>query len=174
MRAVVVYESMYGSTKQIAEAIAAGLSIHAAVTVAEVGSADAPAGLDLLVTGGPTHAHGMSRRSTRDSAAKEAPRGVISGGIGMREWIARLSPAPGALAATFDTRFEKPRWLTGSAALGAARRLRRLGYDMVAPAESFWISGPTGPLADGEMERARRWGELIGAAAVSKRRPGVR
>ncbi len=74
MRAVIVYESMFGSTKKVAEAIAEGLADCAEVSVVPVTSADAHIldGKDLVVVGGPTHTHGMSRPSTRKMAGKRA------------------------------------------------------------------------------------------------------
>lgn len=72
MRAVVVYESMYGNTHLIADAIGAGLRSTFDVTVVPVSQAG-PAVLvraDLVVVGGPTHVHGMSRVSTRKGAAE--------------------------------------------------------------------------------------------------------
>lgn len=54
MRAVVVYESMYGNTHVIADAIASGLGQTCEVIVAPVGEAAAAAvaTADLLVVGG--------------------------------------------------------------------------------------------------------------------------
>jgi len=76
MRAVVVYESMYGNTHQVAEAIGAGLRSSFEVSVVPVSEAG-PAVLadaDLLVVGGPTHVHGMSRTSTRKAAVEAADK----------------------------------------------------------------------------------------------------
>ena len=76
MRAVVVYESMYGNTHLIADAIGTGLAEGFDVTVVPVADADKAvvAGADLVVVGGPTHAHGMSRSSTRQGAADAAAK----------------------------------------------------------------------------------------------------
>ncbi len=60
-------------------------------------------------------------------------------------------------AAAFDTRFPKARALTGSAAAGIARRLRRKGARLVAPPESFFVTDMEGPLVEGELERAAAW-----------------
>jgi flavodoxin len=67
MRAGVVYESMYGSTHQVAGAIGAGLGTAFEVSVIPVSQAGPQvlAGTDLVVVGGPTRAHGMSRAGTR-------------------------------------------------------------------------------------------------------------
>jgi flavodoxin len=87
MAAVVVYESMFGNTQTVAEAIAEGLSTTMRVELHEVGAAPAAMerDVDLLVVGAPTHAFGLSRLSTRASAAEQAERPLVSPGIGLRE-----------------------------------------------------------------------------------------
>ncbi|MFP3902555.1 MAG: flavodoxin family protein [Acidimicrobiia bacterium] len=163
MRALVVYESMYGNTQTIAEAVADGLGSSPGtdtVEAVEVGAAprDVPSDVDLLVVGAPTHAFSLSRPNSRADAAERSDRPLVSTGIGVREWITGLSHARerGAVA-TFDTRLRRPR-LPGSAARAALRRMRRLGWRPAARAASFWVEGTTGPLSEGEHERARRWG----------------
>jgi hypothetical protein len=158
MRALVVYESMFGNTREVAEAIAEGIGEEA--LIAEVGrrpSVDPD--IDLVVVGGPTHALGLTRDSTRASARGQAEGGrVVSEGIGVREWLDGL-PRPTAPvdAAAFDTRVAPVR-VPGSAARGIARRLRRKGLHPVADPQTFWVTGTPGPLAKGERERARAWG----------------
>jgi hypothetical protein len=163
---------MFGNTQVIANAIADGLSGRTPVDAVEVGVAPTSIGDDvaLLVVGGPTHAFGMSRQGTRQDAAKQAKDRLVSTGIGLREWLADLEGHPGVAAATFDTRIGKPR-LPGSAARGAEKRLRRLGFRILAPAASFYVDGALGPLLEGEQERARRWGEQLGSARGARRTP---
>jgi hypothetical protein len=175
MAALVVFESMFGNTQQIADAITEGLSRQLPVEQVEVGAAPAVIGHDveLLVVGGPTHAFGLSRLGTRQSAAQQAEDGLVSTGIGLREWLGTLPKASSDVAvATFDTRISKPR-LPGSAAAAAEKRLRRLGFRVPARSQSFFVEGTTGPLLSGERERARRWGEelavRLGAARPSQR-----
>jgi Flavodoxin len=163
MRALVVFESMFGNTQTIANAIADGLSARVAVGVVEVG--DAPTvideQIDLIVVGGPTHAFGLSRPATRQSAADQAVNGVISAGSGLREWLAAIPEGSSRVAvATFDTRVDRPH-LPGSAARAAQKRLRRLGLRVVLPSESFSVTGTEGPLVDGELERVVAWGEKL-------------
>jgi multimeric flavodoxin WrbA len=70
MNVVVLYESMFGNTHQIAEAVADGVrQADPAAQVACVPVAEAQAGLiraaDLLVVGGPTHMRGMTSGMSR-------------------------------------------------------------------------------------------------------------
>jgi hypothetical protein len=170
MRALVVFESMFGNTQVIAKAIAEGLSSSMSVDLVEVGAAPrrVVGNVDLLVVGGPTHAFGLSREQTRQSAADQAEEALVSKGIGLREWLADLEGGSAEIgAATFDTRINKPR-VPGSAARGAEKRLRRLGLRIAAPAESFYVDGTTGPLVDGEAERARSWGEALAGTATAQ------
>jgi Flavodoxin len=167
MRTVVVYESMFGNTKAIAEAIAEGIGGADEVTLGSVDnrSPDEVADARLLVAGGPTHAHGMARANAHHTLAKDASYAkygaVLAGEESLRGWLERLPPGRTA-AAAFDTRYDKPRWLTGSAAAKIAQRLRRKGYPIVG-AESFFVQTAGGPLADGERERAVAWGRALAA-----------
>lgn len=168
MRSLVVYESLWGNTEQVARAVAAGLSDSMTVDVVQVGAAPtAPTDdVDLLVVGGPTHTFSMSRPSTRSEAVTRGAENAASG-PGIREWIAALPKArDGLLVATFDTRVDKVRRLPGSAARKAGKLLRHLGYAQVLDAESFYVADMEGPLLDGEMDRARVWGSRLGDAAL--------
>ena len=81
--------------------------------------------------------------------------------LGLREWLGTLRKGSSKVAvATFDTRISKPR-LPGSAAAAAEKRLRRLGFRLLARPESFSVEGTTGPLVGGELERAHRWGKEL-------------
>lgn len=170
MKALVVYESMFGNTREVAEAAASALAAAGEdVTLTDVGAAPADlSDVDLLLVGGPTHAFGMTRVGTRADAVKQgAP--AATAGTGLREWLDRLVvPERTVRCATFDTRVRPPR-VPGSAARAADRRLRHLGLLVVAPAISFWVSGTKGPLHDGELERARAWATgLVSAAPVHR------
>ena len=168
MRAVVVYESMYGNTHQVAEAIGAGLSAAFDVSVVPVSQAGPEnlADTDLVVVGGPTHAHGMTRAATR-KAAVEAASKPVSGlkiepdaiGPGLREWFGSLGRYP-VKAAAFDTRMRGPAALTGRASKGVARLLRAHGFDVVTEPESFLVTKQD-RLAPGELTRAHEWGTRL-------------
>ena len=174
MRALIVYESVFGNTHRVAEAIARGLGRwpDAEVSVApvdEVGPEDL-ADLDLLVVGGPTHVHGLARRATRHggveqeherAAAEARPEHEIDPqayGEPLRAWLDALGPAPGeAQAAAFDTRFDGPRLLTGSAGHGISTHLRHAGWPLLADHGSFLVDKHN-DLLEGELERAEAWG----------------
>jgi len=165
MSAVVVFESIYGNTRSVAEAVVRGLSESIEVELLEVTSAPSrlSPGIDLLVVGAPTHAFGLSRANTRHDAVTKAPSPVPEPETGVREWLGTLARAgDGVRAASFDTRIGRG-WVPGSAARAALRRLGGLGYSAATPPESFYVVGSTGPLADGEEERARQWGFELGA-----------
>ena len=173
MHALVVYESMFGNTLEVACAVAEGIRNEqddSVIEVAEVGSKPAVGpDIDLLVIGGPTHAFGMTRPSTRESARGQvesslAPSGELSHGIGVREWLDDLPTAHShLLCATFDTRVHAPR-VPGSAARGMVKRLRTKGYDEADEPHTFWVSGTEGPVLDGELSRAKEWGRTLAMA----------
>lgn len=168
MRAIVVYESLWGNTEQVARAVADGLESVAPVNVVAVASA--PTALetyDLVVVGGPTHAFSMSRPSTRETAVQtqHAPR-VIDRGI--REWINDVSRVFHPVrAVTFDTKVESPR-LPGSAAKAARSDLRSRGFDVDTPSQTFRVHGYEGPLVDGELDRATAWGAELAASFAAE------
>lgn len=177
MRAVIVYESMFGNTREVAEAIAEGLRRavpSATVEVASVATAQAE-DAGLLVVGGPTHAMGLSRPRTRagrdgylrtdaDRERVERQPGADQG-PGVREWLARLPRDGEAWAAAFDTRVSA--MIPGHAAPAIGRRLLRAGYTVLADPVGFVVETVTGPLRAGEADRARAWGEELGSSWVA-------
>lgn len=164
MTALVVYESMFGGTRAVAEAVVSGLERAGVPSRAvEVGAAveRVPDEVSLLVVGGPTHWFGMSSAGSRTTARRMASGGtVVTEGIGVREWLERVDlggrPLPVAAFATI----KRPN-LPGSAARAIARRLRRRGGHLTARARSFRVAGMTdGPRADA-LEAARAWGATL-------------
>jgi len=155
---------MFGNTRLIAEAVADVLSERCAVQLVEVSQAPlAVHDVDLLVVGGPTHALGMSRPSTRTGARDKGAKGDVERGV--REWLSDVTfvPRP-ALAAAFDTRV-RTRLPLGSARRPISRRLRRLGL-RVAPSASLVVASTAGPLEAGEVEVARRWAAQLEVTPV--------
>lgn len=141
VRTLIVYESEYGNTERLARAMGEALSEHGEARVDSVADV---AGLDrhdadLLIVGAPTQHHGLSA----------GVRGMLDGvPEGRLKDVAALA---------FDTRYERARWITGSAAKEIHHVLRDLGCRMLAPPESFYVEGSEGPLEPGEEDRARGW-----------------
>lgn len=174
MKALVVYESMYGNTRHIAQAIAEGLqmSIDAqAMPVGDVRAIDID-NAQLVVVGAPTHAWGLSRRRTREVAASDMAKhseqrvSPVAVATGVREWMRGLKLQRSCRSAAFDTRLDRPRLFTGSAVRAIERGLVAAGFAVFGQPHSFRVGGTTGPLAFGEIERAREWGEAMGCTLV--------
>ena len=172
MRALVVYESMYGNTHVVAGNIADGLRADYEVTLVPVAGATAElvAGADLLLVGGPTHMRGLSSAMSRRMAAQAAAKSGSglrldpdAAGPGLRDWLNGLTGGH-ALAAAFDTRVGDIPLFTGRASRIVARMLKRQGYRLVVAPESFLVSSHS-TLLYGESSRARRWGMAVGAAS---------
>jgi hypothetical protein len=171
MRAVVVYESMFGNTHTVADHVAEGLRERHEVTVVPVDAAvaDVLAGIDLLVVGGPTHVHGMSNRMSRSSAADMAAKPDAdltldpdAEGEGLRDWFHHLAGLHGVRAAAFDTRIASVApSMSGRASKGIARRLRHHGLELAAEPESFLVDDDN-HLVEGEDARAVAWGATLG------------
>ena len=166
-RALVVYESIYGNTHAVAEAIADGLRESVEVTVLRAADVERGrlADKDLVVAGGPTHGHGLSRPQLREAGVRGAVSAeeTVDPGAdapGLREWLDSLETHP-AWAASFDTRYDAPELLTGHAFKGIMRKLEQKGLRRLAEPESFLVTGDN-HLLPGELDRARAWGEDLG------------
>ena len=181
MRVLVVYESLYGNTRIIANCIAEGLRDRhdvEAVPVSRAG-ADLVDDSDVLIVGGPTQFHGLSTSWSRGVGAEAAanPRSALvveqgAIGVGLREWLFNVSPGLGRPAAAFDTRFGGQALFTGRASNGIAHRLGRRGYRVVTDPASFVVD-QRNALLPGEAARARVWGVTL-ASALEPTQPAVR
>ena len=181
MRALVVYESMYGNTHEVAVDIAAGLRATHVVTLVPVTRAtqELVAAAELIVAGSPTHLHRMptvtSRRMAAETARKEGSGLDLdpdADGPGLHAWLDGLSTG-NVLAACFDTRLSGVPALTGRASRGISRLLVSHGCRLLVPPESFLVSKQN-TLLKGEAARAFAWGALIGKTAREACAPGKR
>ena len=158
MKALVVFDSVFGNTGQIARAIGEALGTPDEVETVQVGDVrtEQLQGLDLLVVGSPT-------RRFKATSATYTFLGSIP-----RESL------QGVKVAAFDTRIteaeiEKVRILAffvrifGYAAKPIADRLQKRGGVLVVPPEGFYVEGTEGPLQEGELERAAEWARQIAA-----------
>ncbi len=162
--ALVVYESWFGNTASVAEAVSSGMTAEGAhVECVDVGAAPRGAlDFDVVVVGAPTHALGLSRASTRDDAVRRGG-GPMDTSYGMREWLDDLpdSARGRVCAAAFDTRADRARRIPFAAARAARRRLRKKGYHLLSSPTGFLVTDTAGPLLEGELDRAAAWGREI-------------
>jgi flavodoxin len=153
MQSLIIYDSKFGNTEKIAEAIARGVGSVSEVRVTSTGAPQAlDSQVDLVLVGGPTQNH-------RPSA-------------GLRAFLAALPVGLGRIqVACFDTRYRGPALIMGSAASAAAKALSKKGAEVIAPPESFFIirHGPmeAQTLESGEIERAESWGRAIATSTHS-------
>jgi hypothetical protein len=179
MTVAIVFESMFGNTQQLADAVASGVADTGAhVVVCRVGADpaydtdyDAEA-VDLVILAAPTHALSLSTHASRAEAVERgaAPAAATTG---LRGWLEELDPTQGGPLemAVFDTRVWSARRLPWSAAHGAARVLRKK-HVSVARVTSFYVETVEGPLCPGEIERARAWGRSVADAAAGREPAG--
>jgi len=165
MKVIVVYESLWGSTAAVARAIAEGFGPDARAMSTADASAEAVAGADLIIAGAPVHSLNLPSEQTREWArvGHMGPGGAppdLSHPM-MRTWLENLPKGTGR-AAAFDTRVKS--WYGWGAAPKILARLRQVGYAPLARPRGFYVTGhpvlprTNGVLANGEVERARRWG----------------
>jgi flavodoxin len=144
MKALVVYDSTWGNTEKIAQAIAAGMG--AGAKAARVGTMEAKGydAVGLLVLGSPI----LGGRPS------EAMQRYIDG-------IPRAA-AERLKAAAFDTRLSmKFVKIFGFAAVRMAEQMKGKGSVLTSAPEGFYVRGREGPLAEGETERATSWGKKL-------------
>ena len=152
MRILIVFGSQFGNTEHVARVIATALEPRHTVHVVAAGDARSLTGdgVDLLIVGAPTQLFG--RR------------------LLVRSFLAGLKRHrfTGMPAAAFDTRMGTPTEKNAASSELIADRLLAAGCHLVAPAESFLVAGFTGPLVEGEEERARTWAcDVVGRLAVA-------
>jgi len=169
MRALVIYESMYGNTHTVAEHVATGLGSLGEARMVPVQDAtdELVQWADVVVVGGPTHVHGMvsatSRKAAFEAAAKPGSELLMdpdAEGTGLREWFETLRKVSGKSAVAFDTRVDMAPVLTGRASRGITRQLRTHGFTLVAHPESFLVDKQN-RLVAGEADRATTWATRV-------------
>ena len=163
MKALVIYDSLYGNTEKVARAVAGALASAATVEVRRVGEVapDTLGPVDLLIIGSPTQGF----RPTK----------------GVTDFLKRLSAGSlsGLRAVAFDTRFEAAKMQSGAlrlliktggyAAPRIGEGLKKAGGTLVLPPEGFYVDDKEGPLKAGELDRAAAWAK--GLLQAGEREP---
>ena len=164
MKAVVVYESLWGNTAAVARAIADGIGPDARCLTTDAATPEALRDAALVVVGAPVIGFGLARQMMRENIRRDeanAPRPPDLSHPSLRSWLEDMPRADGRSAA-FETRiWWSPRGATGD----IERGLRDAGYRTIANAQKFIVKDKYGPLREGELERAYRWGKELAAAA---------
>ena len=147
MKALVVYDSVFGNTEKVAQAMGEALGAQT-LRVADV-KPEHVAGLDVLVVGSPTRAFSPTPaiKSWLSGLPSKSLQGVKVGAFDTR--IALEDVNSGFL--NFMVK------IFGYAAKPIGNRLVRKGGDLVLSLEGFYVQGSEGPMKDGELERAVDW-----------------
>ena len=166
MNAVVVYESHWGNTAAIAQAIADGIGPGTRALNTDEATPEVVAGADLIVAGSPVIAFALPREGTLHQIARDekAPTAPDVDHPLLRTWLDNL-PSGFGFGAAFETRI----WWSLRGATGTIEsKLKEAGYQRLLPGERFIVSGGYGPLREGELERARRWGSALAEAMAAQ------
>jgi len=144
MKALIVYDSVYGNTEKIARAIADAITPSGEVKILRAGEANLSelASIDLLIVGSPTH------------GGRPTPA--------VQDFLNKVPKLQGINVAAFDTRIQtKLVRVFGYAAGRIANNLKKRGSILIASPEGFFVTGGRGPLKEGELERAAAWAKGI-------------
>lgn len=149
---LVIYDSVFGNTAKIAEAIGEALEDIRVVNVSEVTSEDLE-DLEILFVGSPTRVF-RPTPATIDLIKSLGPKALT-----------------GVKAAAFDTRIPIDQTdsgflkmlinLLGYADVKIAKALSKAGADLALESDGFGVNGTEGPLLEGELERAQDWARQI-------------
>ena len=157
MKAMVVYDSVFGNTEQIAQAIGNALGSSENAEILRVGNVkpEQLTGLKLLIVGSPTR--GFRPTPAISNLLKSIPNNGLKG----------------VKVAAFDTRMTEEEInsavfilrilvnIFGYAARPISDRLVKKGGQLIVPPEGFYVHGTKGPLKEGELERASDWEKQI-------------
>jgi flavodoxin I len=146
MNVLIMYDSVFGNTEQIARAIGYALGSQKDVEIVRVSNVklEQLTGLKLLIIGSPTQGG--------------RPTPVI------QDFLNKVSETAirGINVAAFDTRLSTRLVVVfGYAAGRIADSLKRKGGTLIASPEGFFVKGKEGPLKEGELERAASWAKVI-------------
>ena len=151
MKALIIYDSFFGNTEKIAQAIGETLSSSMEVEVCKVSEVkqEQLKEINLLLVGSPT------RGFMPSPAIKKFLRSIHSDGL------------KNIKAAAFDTRISEDdakirilRFLMkvfGYAAEPISKKLRNKGAEIVVSPEGFCVKDTEGPPKEDELERAKSW-----------------
>lgn len=135
MKTLVIYDSFFGNTKQVADAVAAQLGAET-IKCNDVNK-DILSQFELIIVGSPIRGWRPSENTMKllNSLSVGALNGIK--------------------ATAFDTRVRL--FIHGDAKEAIVKKLNKLGAEIITPAEAFYVTGSEGPLEKNELERAALW-----------------
>jgi flavodoxin len=151
LKCLIVYDSFFGNTEQIAQAIGSSLGPNGNVVICRVNDVvpEQLNGLSLLIVGSPTR--GFRPTKGINEFLDKIPSGRLKN-IKVLAFDTRISPAD--VNSRVYSVLEK---IFGYAAKPIAEKLKKKGGNLLAPPEGFYVKDSEGPLKDGELERAADW-----------------
>lgn len=155
MKALVVYDSFFGNTEQIAQAIGNALGSPEDVEILRIGNVKPEqwTELKLLIVGSPTR--GFRPTPAISNLLKRIPKNGLKG-VKVAAFDTRISMND------MDSRILPPLVkVFGYAAKPISDRLKKKGGERIIPPEGFFVEGTEGPLKEGELERAADWAKQI-------------
>ena len=158
MKALIIYDSMFGNTERVAQAMATALTDKSEVVARRIGDVQPAAftGLDLLIVGSPTQGFRPTPaiKKLLDALPAQGLQGVKVAAFDTRIAIEEV----GSLFLTVMVN------LFGYAAKPIANRLQKKAGELIAAPEGFIVKGKEGPLQEGELERAAQWARQLTTA----------
>lgn len=141
MDTLIIYDSNFGNTKKIADAINAAFNGQAKSQSVNDFKKEDLEGKKLLIVGSPINAWRPTKKITA--------------------FLKQLNPVmtKGIKTAAFDTRVRS--FISGNAAKRIAKQLQNSGGEVIAEAIGFYVKGNEGPLEEGELERAMEWAKKL-------------
>lgn len=151
MRTLIVYDSYFGNTQQIAEAIRTSLDSKCDVELCKVTNVkpEKLAGLDLLIVGSPTR--GFKPTEAITTFLNSIPNDSLKG-TNVLAFDTRISTKD--VNSKVLNVFVK---MFGYAAEPIGEKLKKKGGTLITPPEGFIVTDNEGPLKAGESERAASW-----------------
>ena len=155
MKTLIVYDSVFGNTEQIALAISNSLGSGESVVTLRVSEIKPEhlTGLGLLIVGSPTRAF-KPTKAIVNFLNKIPSNGLKSVKVSAFDTRISITDVNSRLLNILVRLF-------GYAANPIADKLVKKGGDLIIPPEGFFVKDSEGPLKDGELERAADWAKLV-------------